>query len=38
MLNDLSKQLIAGTVRNNEAITVDFDGERLVYKNNTPNP
>jgi len=38
MLNDLSKQLIAGTVRNNETITVDFDGERLVYKNNTPNP
>ena len=33
VLNDLSKQLIAGTVRNNEAITVDFDGERLVYKN-----
>jgi len=33
MLNDLSKQLIAGTVRNNEAITVDFDGERLVYRN-----
>jgi ATP-dependent Clp protease ATP-binding subunit ClpB len=33
MLNDLSKQLIAGTVHNNEAITVDFDGERLVYRN-----
>ncbi len=33
MLNDLSKQLIAGTVRNNEAIKVDYDGERLVYKN-----
>jgi len=33
VLNDLSKQLIAGTVRNNEAITVDYDGERLVYKN-----
>jgi ATP-dependent Clp protease ATP-binding subunit ClpB len=33
VLNDLSKQLIAGTVRNNEAITVDFDSERLVYKN-----
>ncbi len=33
VLNDLSKQLIAGTVRNNEAITVDFDGERLVYRN-----
>ena len=27
VLNDLSKQLIAGTVHNNEAITVDFDGE-----------
>ena len=38
LLNDLSKQLIAGTVRNNEAITVDFNGERLVYRNNTPNP
>ncbi|HET7733285.1 MAG TPA: AAA family ATPase, partial [Paludibacter sp.] len=33
VLNDLSKQLIAGTVHNNETITVDFDGERLVYRN-----
>ncbi|MEA4851730.1 MAG: AAA family ATPase, partial [Paludibacter sp.] len=33
VLNDLSKQLIAGTVRNNEAITVDYDGEKLVYRN-----
>lgn len=33
VLNDLSKQLLAGIVRNNEAIIVDFDGERLVYKN-----
>lgn len=33
VLNDLSKQLLAGVVRNNEAITVDFDGERLLYKN-----
>lgn len=33
VLNDLSKQLIAGTVRNNEAITVDFDGEKLMYRN-----
>ena len=33
VLNDLSKQLLAGIVRNNEAITVDFDGERLVFKN-----
>ena len=32
VLNDLSKQLISGTV-NNEAITVDFDGEKLVYRN-----
>lgn len=33
VLNDLSKQLIAGTVSNNETITVDFDEEKLVYKN-----
>ena len=33
LLNDLSKQLIAGAVNNNETITVDYDGERLVYKN-----
>ncbi|MDX9920486.1 MAG: ATP-dependent chaperone ClpB [Paludibacter sp.] len=33
VLNDLSKQLIAGTVRSNEVITVDFEGERLVYRN-----
>jgi len=33
VLNDLSKQLIAGAVHNNETITVDFDGERLVYRN-----
>ena len=33
VLNDLSKQLIAGTVNNKEEITVDYDGERLVYKN-----
>lgn len=33
VLNDLSKQLISGTVRNNEAITVDCDGEKLVYRN-----
>lgn len=33
VLNDLSKQIIAGNVHNNEAITVDFDGERLVYRN-----
>ncbi len=33
VLNDLSKQLIAGTVHSDEAITVDYNGERLVYKN-----
>ncbi len=33
LLNDLSKQLISGTVRNNETIIVDFDGEKLAYKN-----
>jgi len=33
LLNDLSKQLIAGTVNNAKPIIVDFDGERLVYKN-----
>ncbi len=33
VLNDLSKQLIAGTVNNKEAITVDFDGEQLVFGN-----
>lgn len=33
VLNDLSKQLIAGTVHSDEAITVDYDGGRLVYKN-----
>lgn len=33
VLNDLSKQLIAGTVHSNETITVDYDGEKLVYKN-----
>ena len=33
VLNNLSKQLIAGTVQNNEVIVVDFDGEKLIYKN-----
>ena len=33
VLNDLSKQLIAGVVQNNMAITVDYDGERLLYLN-----
>jgi len=30
VLNDLSKQLIGGVVRNNETIVVDYDGNRLV--------
>jgi ATP-dependent Clp protease ATP-binding subunit ClpB len=33
LLNDLSKQLIAGAVNNNETIKVDYEGEKLVYKN-----
>ena len=33
VLNDLSKQLIGGVVRNNETIVVDYDGNRLVFKN-----
>jgi len=33
VLNDLSKQIIAGTVHNDETITVDYDGEKLVYSN-----
>ena len=33
ILNDLSKQLIAGAVQNNKAIVVDYDGEKLIYKN-----
>ena len=33
VLNDLSKQLISGTVLSNQSITVDFDGEKLVYRN-----
>lgn len=33
ILNDLSKKLISGVVNNNEAVTVDYDGEKLVYKN-----
>ena len=33
LLNDLSKQLIAGTVNNKRPIIVDFNGERLAYKN-----
>jgi len=28
VLNDLSKQLIGGVVRNNETIVVDYDGNR----------
>ena len=33
VLNDLSKQLIAGTVINTKAITVDYDGQHLIYRN-----
>jgi len=33
VLNDLSKQLIAGTVSNSKAITVDYDGQHLIYRN-----
>lgn len=33
ILNDLSKQLLAGTVQNNETIVVDFDGKSLIFSN-----
>jgi ATP-dependent Clp protease ATP-binding subunit ClpB len=33
VLNDLSKQIIAGKLNSDEAITVDFDGEKLIYRN-----
>ena len=33
VLNDLSKQLIGGTVHNDKPIVVDYDGERLVFRN-----
>jgi len=33
VLNDLSKQLIAGTVHNDQTIVVDYDGNGLVFRN-----
>ena len=33
LLNDLSKQLLAGAVDKQKAITVDSDGERLIFTN-----
>jgi ATP-dependent Clp protease ATP-binding subunit ClpB len=33
VLNDLSKQLIAGEVQNNQKIIVDFNGEKLIFRN-----
>ncbi len=33
ILNDLSKQLLSGTVQNNETIVVDFDGKSLIFSN-----
>jgi ATP-dependent Clp protease ATP-binding subunit ClpB len=33
VLNDLSKQLIGGTVHSDQAIVVDYDGNRLVFSN-----
>ena len=33
VLNDLSKQLIGGTVHSDQTIVVDYDGERLVFRN-----
>jgi len=33
VLNDLSKQLIAGTVHNDQVVVVDYDGTRLVFSN-----
>jgi len=33
VLNDLSKQLIGGTVHSDQAIVVDYDGSRLVFSN-----
>jgi len=33
VLNDLSKQLIAGTVHNDQVVVVDYDGTRLVFTN-----
>jgi len=33
ILNDLSKQLIAGNVLSNQTIVVDYDGTKLIFKN-----
>jgi len=33
VLNDLSKQLIAGNVISNQTIVVDYDGTKLIFKN-----
>ena len=33
VLNDLSKQIIAGNVDNSKAITVDVQGDGLVFRN-----
>jgi ATP-dependent Clp protease ATP-binding subunit ClpB len=33
VLNDLSKQLISGTVHNDQTILVDYDGNQLVFTN-----
>ena len=33
LLNDLSKQLLAGVVDKQKAIKVDSDGERLIFSN-----
>jgi len=33
VLNDLSKQLIAGTVHSDQMVVVDYDGTRLVFSN-----
>jgi ATP-dependent Clp protease ATP-binding subunit ClpB len=33
VLNDLSRQLISGAVHNDQVIVVDYDGNRLVFRN-----
>jgi ATP-dependent Clp protease ATP-binding subunit ClpB len=33
LLNDLSKQLIGGTVQNDQTIVVDYNGKELVFEN-----
>lgn len=33
VLNDLSKQLIAGTVQSDQVVVMDYDGTRLVFTN-----